>query len=100
MMDKHEDKDKDENMGSKESRDEDPVEGQDENEYTPKTHKGKEMQNMFTSFCHLSKPNVIAISVYFGMSRLDKLSDFCEGHWKDTFIQWQIAKPVKMQHGV
>ena len=57
--------------------------------YVPKTEKGKEMARMLVSFCCLSKSSANTIVVYFGVSTMDTLADFCEEHWKDTFIQWQ-----------
>ena len=63
--------------------------GQTKKEYTPKTKKGKAMARMLVSFCCLSKSSAKTIVVYFGMSTMDKLADFHEDHWKDTFVQWQ-----------
>ena len=53
---------------------------------TPKTERGKEMATMLVSFCHLSKSSANTIVVNFGVSTMDKLADFREEHWKDTFI--------------
>ena len=72
-----------------ESGEEDPVNGQIGKEYAPKTAKGKEMARMLKSFCHLSKSSANTIVVYFGVSPMDKLADFCEEHWEDMFVQWQ-----------
>ncbi len=74
---------------SKESKEEDPVSGQTGKEYVPKTKKGKEIARMFMNFCRLSKSSANTIVVYFGVSTMDKLADFPEEHWKDTFVQWQ-----------
>lgn len=60
---------------------EDTMEGQEGKKCTPKTTKGMEMD-----FCCLSKSNNNTIVVYFGMSTMDKLADFWEKHWTDTFI--------------
>ena len=73
----------------KESGEEDPVSGQTGKEYVSKTKEGKEMARMLVSFCHLSKSSANTIVVYFGVSTMDKLADFREEHWKDTFVQWQ-----------
>ena len=71
----------------KESMEKDLVNGQTGKEYTPKTEKGKEVARMLIHFCHLSKSSANTIVVYFGVSMMDKLVDFCEECQKDTFVQ-------------
>ena len=65
-----------------------PCERSEGEEICPKK-KGKEMARMCVNFCHLSKSSANTIVVYFGVSTMDKLADFCEEYWKDTFIHWQ-----------
>ena len=57
MKANQEESDENENMDSKESRHRDLVEGQTGKEYTPTTVKGRQMANMLTSICCLSKSN-------------------------------------------
>ena len=84
----HKDDNKEEDP--KESGEEDPVNGQTGKEYTPKTKKGKEMARMFISFCRLSKSSANTIVVYFGVSTMDKLTDFgklgCKFRWNSAGI--------------
>ena len=69
-----------------ESGEDDPVSSHTGKEYVPKTKKGKEIARMLVSFCRLSKSIANTIVVYFGVSTMDKLADFHEEHWKDTFL--------------
>ncbi len=65
------------------------VNGQTRMEYTTKTGKGREKVRMLVSFCCLSKSSANTIVVYCGVSMMDKLAEFHEENWKDTFIQWK-----------
>lgn len=78
---------------NEEDPEEDPSSGQWAKEYRPKTDSGKAMENMFIHFCQLSCTNARTIVVYFGISSSNKLDDFQEAHWKDTFTQWQKRHP-------
>ena len=80
-------------MDEDEEPEEDPSTGQHGKEYRPKTDTGKAMAKMFVRFCQLSRANARAIVVFFGVSSSNKLADFLEEHWKDTFAQWQKRHP-------
>ena len=56
---------------------------------SPKTKNGKEMARMLISFCHLSKSGANTIVTYFGVSKMDKLADFHEEHWKGMLVELQ-----------
>ena len=88
-MEDNDAKDNSKDEDPKESGEEDPMDSQTRKDYTPKTVKGKEMEWMLVSFCHHPKSSVNTIVVYFGVSMMDKLTDFHEEHWKDMFVQWQ-----------
>ena len=83
------DDDDEEEMPPAESEDEDPLEGQNGRDYVPRTAKGQQMAQMLIDFCGLSKSNANTIVVYFGVSTMDKLANFHEEHWQNTFVQWQ-----------
>ena len=68
--------DSNEDKDSKESREEDTVNGQTMKEYSLKTVKGKEMTRMLISFCCFSKSSANTIVDYFGVSIMDKLANF------------------------
>ena len=66
---KDEDTEGNNNEGNpKESREEDPMDGQTGKDNTPKTVKGKETARLLVSFCHLPKSSTNTIVVYFGVS--------------------------------
>lgn len=72
--------DNDEEMPPAKSKDEDPFEGHDGRDYIPHSAKGKQMAKMLINFCGLSKSNVNAIVLYFGVSAMHKLAEFYEEH--------------------
>ena len=55
MKDNNKEKDDNSSEDSEESRGEDPMDGQNGKDYTPKNTKGKEIANMLVIFCRLSK---------------------------------------------
>ena len=83
--------DHDDEEDPEESGEEGPMNGPTRKEYTPRTKKGIEIARMLVSFCFLSisKSSANTIVVYIGVSMMDKLADFCEGHLKNMFVQWQ-----------
>lgn len=89
IMYSNDEKNDDSNKDSKESGDKDPIDAQDGRDNTPKTTRRKEITKMLLSFCHLTKSSANAIVVYFGVSKMDKLADIHEEHWKDMFVRWQ-----------
>ena len=72
-----------------EDEQEDPSDGQAGRTYTPRTEGGKAMAKMLRKFCRLTKADANAIVVYFGVYSENRLAEFQEAHWKDTFAQWQ-----------
>ena len=55
----------------------------------PRTEGGKAMAKMLWKFCRLTKADANAIIVYFRVYSENRLAEFQEAHWKDTFTQWQ-----------
>ena len=51
--------------------------------------KGQAKARMFVRFCRLTKTNAHDIIIYYSVSSLNKLADFQEGLWKNTFTQWE-----------
>ena len=73
----------------KEEEQEDLSDGQAGKTYMPRTEGGKAMAKMQRKFCPLTKADTNAIVVYFGVYSENRLAEFQEAHWKDTFTQWQ-----------
>ena len=61
--------------------------GQLRKTYKARTELGKAMVKMQRHFCQLLKANANAIVVYFGTYGKNKLANFQQMHWKDTFSQ-------------
>lgn len=68
---------------------EDPSDRQAGKTYKARTEGGKAMAKMLRNLCRLTKADAHAIVVYFGVYGENRLAEFQESHWKDTFAQWQ-----------
>lgn len=68
---------------------EDPNRDQTSQEYCPRNTKDKAMARIFVRFFCLMTTNACPIVVSYGVLSLNKLADFKEERWKDTFIQLQ-----------